>query len=79
MIVPLTAGSSGLDSNTSLLLLVHEVGGCGTVVHFADFMYLASKLQYALGSCGFTGVDVGKYADIAVTIQVSHVGFQLIK
>jgi len=76
MIIPLTAGCSGLDSDTTLLLLVHEVGRCRAIVHFTDFVNLAGELEDAFGGSGFTGVNVGKDANIPITIQVSHCGFQ---
>jgi hypothetical protein len=76
MTVPLTAGRSRLNSNSALLLLIHEVGRGGTIVHFADFMDFAGELQNTLGSGGFTGINMGKNADVAIFVQVSHRGFQ---
>jgi hypothetical protein len=48
-------------------------------VYFTDFMDLAGELQYAFGGCGFTGVYMGKNANIPITIQVCHGGIQLKK
>ena len=76
MSVPLATGRSGLDSNAALLLLVHEVGGSRAIVHFTDFVNLAGEFQDPLGCGGFTGINVGKNADIPIFVQVSHLGFQ---
>ena len=79
VIVPFTAGGSRLNRNTTLLLLIHEVGGRRTIVDFTDFVDLAGELQNPLGGGGFTGVNMGKNADVPITVQVCHGGIPLIK
>jgi hypothetical protein len=79
MIVTFTAGFSGLNRKYALLLLVHEVGSSRAIVNLTDFVNLAGQFQNPFGSGRFTGVYVGKNADVPVTIQVSHGGIQSLK
>ena len=72
MPVPLATGGRRLDGNATFLLLIHEVGGCRAVVHFTDLVDLAGEFQNTLGRGGFTGIYMGKNADIPIFVQVSH-------
>jgi hypothetical protein len=38
---------------------------------------LAGEFQNTLGRGGFTGIYMGKNADIPIFVQLSHRGFQL--
>jgi hypothetical protein len=67
MVLPThTGGRSRLDRDAALGLLLHEVGGCFTVVDFAGLVDLAGELQDALGRGGLAGIHVGEDADISV-------------
>jgi hypothetical protein len=79
VIVPFTAGCGGLNRNSALLLLIHEIGSGCAIVNLTDFVNLAGQFQNPFGGGGLTGVYVGKNADVPVTIQVSHGGIQSLK
>ena len=69
---PEASRRSGLNGDTTLLFLLHEVGRCGTVVHFAELVDLTGELENTLGCGGFTRIHVGEDADISVFGQVCH-------
>ena len=56
--VPEAGGSSGLDGDTTFLLLRHEVHGGGAVVGLADLVVLTGVEQNTLGSGGLAGINV---------------------
>lgn len=64
--VPETSSRGGLNGNTALGFLIHEVHGGFAVVNFADFMDFSGEFKNALGGGGFAGVNVGENADVAV-------------
>ena len=64
---PEAGGSSGLDGDTTFLLLRHEVHGGGAVVGLADLVE-----QNTLGSGGLAGINVGHDADIADVVEVRN-------
>ena len=79
MLIPLAAGRSGLNGNTAFLFLVHEIGCRRAIMHFTDLVDFTGKLEDTLGRGGFTGINMGKNADIPILFQVSHRGFQFKK
>ena len=64
--VPFATGRSGLNRNTALLFLVHEVRRGFAIMDFTGLMNLAGKLENAFRRRRFTRVDVGKNTDISV-------------
>ena len=70
MLFPETGGCSRLNRNPTLLLLLHEVRGSGTLMDLTDFVDFSGELQDPFGSGGFTRVDVGKDTDVAVACDV---------
>ena len=70
MFIPFAAGSSGLNRDTALLLLFHEVR-CGfAIVDFTGLMNLAGQLEDAFRRRRLARVYVGKNADISVKAKV---------
>ena len=69
---PEAGGSSGLDGDTTFLLLRHEVHGGGAVVGLADLVVLTGVEQNTLGSGGLAGINVGHDADIADVVEVRN-------
>ena len=72
VIVPKTGGSSGLNRNAALLLLIHEVSRGSTVVYLSGLVDLTGELEDTLGGCCFTGINVGEDPDISVFGEVFH-------
>ena len=66
VVFPETGRRCRLDGDTTLLLLLHEVGSRRTFMYFTSFMDLASELQDTLSSCGFTRIYVSEDAYISV-------------
>ncbi len=67
------AGRGGrLDRDPALLLLVHEVGRRGAVVHLTELVDLARELEDALGRRRLAGVDVRENTDVSVLAEVLH-------
>ena len=62
--LPVTGGRSGGDGNPTLLLLRHPVHCRRTLVGLTNLVVDACIIQDSLGSGGFSGVNVGHYADI---------------
>ena len=77
MVVPEAGGGGRLDGDAALALLIHEIGGGGAVVHFADLVDLAGQFEDALGGRGLARVDVGENADVPVACEVCHIGSQI--
>jgi hypothetical protein len=67
--LPEAGGRCGSNGDTALLFLLHPVHGGGTVVHFTNLVVHAGVEQHALGSGGFTGVDVSGDTDITVALN----------
>ncbi|BFM38308.1 hypothetical protein OLK001_02340 [Synechocystis sp. LKSZ1] len=66
MTFPETTGGSGLNGNTALLLLLHEVCGGGTFVNLTDFVDFSRQLQNTFGGGGFARIYVGENANVSV-------------
>ena len=62
---PVAGGGSGGNGDTSLLLLLHPVHRCGTVMRFTQLMRLAGIKEDALGCGCLTGVNVRHDSDIS--------------
>ena len=67
---PETTGSSGLNSNTALLLLFHEVGGGFTIVNFTDFVGFTREFEDTFCGRCFTSVHVGEDTDVSIERKV---------
>jgi hypothetical protein len=66
---PETGGGSGRDRDATLLLLLHPVHGGRAIMHFTDLVVDTGVEQDALGGRGFSGVDVRRNADIAISLD----------
>ena len=66
MVIPKARGSCRLNSNAALLLLLHEIGGCRTIMDFTGLVDFTGQLEDALGGGGLTGINVRKDANISV-------------
>ena len=62
------------DRDAALLLLLHEIHGGGTVMHFANFVRLAGIIQDALGGRGLAGVDMRHDPEISVVFDCVDAG-----
>ena len=67
--VPFAARGRGLDGNAAFLFLIHKDGGGRTIMHLTNFVNLAGKLEYALGSCGLARINVGENTDVSVRVR----------
>ena len=65
MALPIGCCRSRSDCNTSLLLLLHVVHGCISIVSITNLMNFTAIVQNSLSSGGLSGVDVSHYADIS--------------
>ena len=65
-ISPICSRSSRSDGDTALLLLLHPVHCCRTVVHLTDFVSQTGVEQYTFRSSRLTGIDVRHDADVSV-------------
>jgi hypothetical protein len=63
---PEAADSSGLNGNTALGFLFHEVGGGLTLVYFTQLVDTAGEFEDTFSCSGFTGINVGEDTNIAV-------------
>ncbi|AMO46890.1 Hypothetical protein AKI40_0462 [Enterobacter sp. FY-07] len=63
---PECSSCCGGNGNTTLLLLLHPVHGCGAVMNFTDFVVYTGVEQNTFGSRGFTGVDVRTDTNVTV-------------
>ena len=66
MIFPKASSRGRLYSDTSFLLLLHEICSCSAVMHFSCFMNFSGKFQYSLGCSCLTRINVRKYTDISI-------------
>ena len=64
--VPLAGGRCGLDGDTTLTLLVHEVSRGLAFVNLAGFVDFSGELEDTLGSGCLTGINVREDTDITV-------------
>ena len=69
-IVPVGRGSSRGDSDTTLLLLLHPVHRCSTVMYLTNLVSQAGIEQNTLRSRRLSGIDVSHDADVSVIFQV---------
>ena len=65
MAFPEASCSSRSDCNTSLLLLIHPVHCCGTVVCFTDFVVNAGIVKNTLGSSSLTRINVSHNTNVS--------------
>jgi hypothetical protein len=65
VIAPKTGGSSRGDGDTTLLLLLHPVHGCGTLMGLTYFVVNTGVEQNTLGSSGLTGIDVSHDTNVS--------------
>src|ERR1700690_193325 len=56
--VPNRGGRGRRNGDATFLLLLHEIHGCGAVVHLPDLVALAGIVEDALGRSGLAGIDV---------------------
>ena len=71
-VVPEAGGGRRLNGDAALLLLIHEVCGCRTIMNFTDLVDFAGELQNSFGGGRFARIYVGKDTDIPVAGQVFH-------
>ena len=69
VLVPFAAGRGGLNRDAAFLLLLHEVGGGGTVVHLTDFMDHARVEQDALREGRLARVNMRRNPDITGALK----------
>ena len=72
VVVPEAGGGRRLNGDAALLLLIHEVCGCRTIMNFTDLVDFAGELQNSFGGGRFARIYVGKDTDIPVAGQVFH-------
>ena len=58
MVLPETSCSCRGDSDSTLLLLLHPVHRCITVMHFTNFMTLTRVIKNTFSRCCLTSIDV---------------------
>ena len=65
---PVSSHSSGGNCNTALFFLFHPVGGstAGIALNEVDFVLEASTIKNSLRCSGFTSIDMGDNADVAI-------------
>ena len=68
MIFPVAAGGGRLDGNTALALLIHEIGGRFTIMNLTGLVDPAGQFQDSLRGRGFTRIDVGEDANVAIFV-----------
>ena len=68
-VVPEASGSSGGNSDTSFLLLLHPVHGSAAIVSFAHLVRLTRVVQDTLSGRGLTGVDMSHDTDVSGTLK----------
>jgi hypothetical protein len=69
---PKASGGGGLNGDTALGLLFHEVHGGCAVVDLADFVDLTGEFENAFGGGRFARVNVGENSDVTVFAEVLH-------
>src|SRR5579871_77642 len=67
IVVPQRSDCSGSNGNAARSFFWQVVGGGLTVVDLAHLVKHSGVIQNPFGKRGFSGVDVGNYADIAET------------
>ncbi len=72
VVFPEASGGGGLDRDSALGFLFHEVHGGCAVVDLTDFVDLAGELENTFGGGGFARINVGEDADVAVFAEVLH-------
>ena len=72
VLVPEAGHRRGGDGDTPLLLLLHPVGGRGTVVGLTDLVVHTGVEEDPLGGGRLAGIDVGHDADVANLVQVAE-------
>ena len=63
-IFPTSGSSSGSNSDTTFLFLLHPVHCSGTIVHLTDFVSQTRIKQNTFRGCCLSGIDVGHDTDI---------------
>ena len=66
------------NRDATLLLLLHPVGRCRTVMHFTQLVGHAGIKQDALGGGGFSSVNVRGNTDISVVFKGGNAGHKLL-
>ena len=66
--LPVGGHSSGSNCNTTLFFLLHPVGSstAGIALDEVDFVLEASAVENSLRCSGFTSIDMGDNADVAI-------------
>ena len=67
--LPERGGRSRSNRDTTLLLLLHPVHGCCTIMHFTNFVINAGVEQNAFCGCCLACVNVRRNTDIAVFVD----------
>ena len=62
--LPVAGSRRGLNGNTALPFLLHEIHYGSALIDVAYFVRPAGVIQHTLGSCGFTCVNMSDNADI---------------
>ena len=69
--VPEGGDGCGGDGNTTLLFLLHPVGGGGAIMRLTNLVVNARVEQDSFGHGGLAGIDVSHDADVANLLEVS--------
>ena len=64
-IAPMAGGCSGGDGNTALLLLLHPVHGCSTLMGLTYLVVYTGVIKNALCRRSLAGIDVSHDSDIS--------------
>jgi hypothetical protein len=72
VVIPETGGSSGLNCNAPLLLLIHKVSRRFPIMDFTNFVDFAGQLEDALSGSGFTRIHVRKDSKVPVFGEIRH-------
>jgi hypothetical protein len=67
--LPGGSGSSRGNGDTALLLLLHPVHGCRTVVDLTNLVGSSGVVKDSLGCCCLTGVNVRGNADVPNEVE----------
>src|SRR5699024_622378 len=66
---PVTGGSSGCDGDTSLLLLLHPVHGCGTFMGIADLIVDTCIIKNTFCKSGLTRIDMSHDTNVSGSLK----------
>ena len=66
MAFPEAADGCGLNGNTALGFLIHEVGGGFALVNLTQLVNFAGEFEDTFCSGGFAGINVGEDTNISV-------------